>query len=706
MKKVYSLIAIALVTALLLCSCAEAGHENVSQPVQSAEEQSMQISAEEISVPVIDDFADDSKTAVGDFAIEVAEGGEYEQSNGVYTLKTSGEYTLSGSLAGQIIVDAAEDSEVKIILDGVSVTCSDSAPILVKCASEVTIRSEEGSYNTITDARTGDPDAVEESGENYDAAIYAECDLKLSGKGTLIVVSSYDNGIKTKDDLTIKNVSLKVTSPGNALKGNDSVTVKSGSLILTSTASDGVKTANSDISSKGNRRGTVTISGGTVVINAACDGISAAYDVVINEDESQCSVSVYTASYAGTGEAGAYSELYLILPNSLYSKSSDYYAYFYGDDDSDGSYVKFEYETMVYSGRTQYYGLKCKAPTDYSNVIFGIIPSGETPGGESFTSATSGGTVNRSMNAFLVTSADSEMQGDWVNLTSGSGSTKTSFSSKGIKAENSVTISAGTVIIKSMDDGIHANYGETLGDGTRSSGDVTISGGGISVTAADDGIHADGTLTISGGNVNVAESHEGLEANVVSIEGGSVTIYASDDGINACSGGSAPLVSISGGRIEVATPSGDTDAIDSNGSFTMTGGIAIIKGGASMGGMAGSVDVDRSLTVTGGTIVALGGICETPGSGSVNTYISSSASFSAGDYSIVDSSGNVIVEFSLSSSYSSIWTASESYALNGSYSILKGASNVVSWEQTSSTVGSSGGGFNPGGGGRPGGGRR
>ena len=706
MRRLYPLITFALVIAIILCSCAQSGQETSPQTEQSTQEQSLQISAEELSVPQIDDFADDSKTAVGDFDMEASEGGEYERSNGVYTIKTAGEYILSGSLQGQITVDAGEDAEVKIILNGVSITCSDSAPVLVKCASEVTIRSEDGSYNTITDARTDDPAAAEESNENYDAAIYAGCDLKLSGKGTLIVVSSYDNGIKSKDDLTVKNVSLKVPCPGNALKGNDSVTIKSGSLILTSTASDGVKTANSDISSKGNRRGTVTISGGTVVINAACDGISAACDVVINEDESQCSVRVCTASYAGTGEAGDYSELYLILPGSIYSKSSDYYAYFYGDDDSGGSYVKFEYETMVYSGRTQYYGLKCKAPAGYSNVIFGIIPSGETPNGESFTSATSGGTVNRSMNAFLVTSDDNVMEGDWVNLTSGSGNSKTSFSSKGIKAENSVTISAGTVVIKSMDDGIHANYGEKLDDGTSSAGDITISGGNISVTAADDGVRADGTLTVSGGSVSVVESHEGLEANVVSIEGGSVTVYASDDGINACKGSAAALVSISGGRVDITTPSGDTDAIDSNGSFKMSGGVAIIKGGASAGGMMGSVDVDGTLYVTGGTIVALGGICETPGSGSVNTFISSTTSFAAGDYSIVDPSGGVIVEFTLSSNYSSIWTASESYALNGSYSILKGASNVLSWEQTSTTVGSSGGGFYPGGGGRPGGGRR
>ena len=93
------------------------------------------------------------------------------------------------------------------------------------------------------------------------AAIWAACDLKLTGKGTLIVSTDYDNGIKSKDDLSVKNVTLKVTAKGNALKGNDSIEVKSGSLYLVSTVSDGVKTVNSDVSSKGNQRGTITFSG-------------------------------------------------------------------------------------------------------------------------------------------------------------------------------------------------------------------------------------------------------------------------------------------------------------------------------------------------------------------------------------------------------------------------------------------------------------
>ena len=172
--------------------------------------------------------------------------------------------------------------------------------------------------------------------------------------------------------------------------------------------------------------------------------------------------------------------------------------------------------------------------------------------------------------------------------------------------------------------------------------------------------------------------------------------------MNACKGtAKTPMINITGGYIEVTTPSGDTDAVDSNGSFAMSGGVAIIKGGSSSGMVAGSVDVDGTITVTGGTIIAFGGICETPGSGSVNTYVSSGTSFSAGPYTLAEKNGETIISFILDSSYQSVWVASESISLNKSYVLSNGSSDVLSWTQSKQSEGSSGsgggGGFRPGG---------
>ena len=197
--------------------------------------------------------------------------------------------------------------------------------------------------------------------------------------------------------------------------------------------------------------------------------------------------------------------------------------------------------------------------------------------------------------------------------------------------------------------------------------------------------------------MNVVESHEGLEGNVITVSGGETYVYGDDDGINACAGTSTALVHITGGRLEVTTPSGDTDAIDSNGSFTMSGGEVIVKGGASMGGLAGSIDVDGNVTVTGGTIIALGGISSVPANGSVNYYVSSGSSFQAGNYVLKSSDGSEIVSFVLDSSYSSVWIASDAFILNGSYELSKDGSSVLTWTQTSSAEGNYSGGFDGGG---------
>ena len=656
---------------------------------------SSETEAEKLPDPI-----DDTKTATGDFSITAKDGTAITPDGTVYKITAAGEYTATGKLDGQILVDADDDADIVIILSSASVSCADDAPILVKNAGEVTVRAAEGTYNTVTDQRAGDPSATEESEENCDAAIYSTCDLKINGLGTLIVCSEYDNGVKSKDDVKIKEVTLKVTAPGNAVKGNDSVTIESGNLILVSTEGDCIKTSNSDVSTKGNQRGTITISGGHVDVYSAQDGISAAYNVEISEGST---VNIFTASYADIEvSTGAASDLYLIVPRSTYSNTTDYYAYFYNDDDTAGVWEKFEYDSMVYSGRTSYYGLLTRAPDGYQNVIFNTLSAGVTPDGENYTASSGGGTRNTAMNGYLITGISSGViSGDWVQLTSGSGSTnKTSFSSKGVKAANEIIIDGGDVAIYCMDDGLHANADGKLENGSTAAGNITVNGGSVTIRSADDGMHADGKLTINGGTVNVAEAHEGLEGNVIEINGGSVTVYGNDDGLNACKGTVTPLINITGGYVDVTTPSGDTDAIDANGNFTVSGGFILVKGGASSGNVAGSVDVDGSITVTGGTIVALGGICETPKTGSVCTYISSGTSFSAGSYVLKDSSGNEIFAFTLSSSYSSCWIASDAIALNGSYTVARDGTSVLSWTQSSSTVGSAGswgGGFRPGG---------
>ena len=650
----------------------------------------------------------------GDFTIttEVTDG--YTVSGNVYTITEAGEYTLTGLLEeGQVVVDAAEDAEVTLILNGVSITCTTGSPIYVASADSVKIKSEEDSFNEIIDNRSAktdsDEDTEDEDTTSGNGAIYAKTDLSLTGKGTLVVTANYNNGVHTTKDLTIKNVTLKVVAVNTALKGKDSVTIESGELTLVAQGGDGIKTSDSDISDKGNQRGTVTIESGNIDIYAACDGIDAAYNVEITGD---CNLNIFTDTYSDyTGDVVASSsdDFYLVVSTSDYSDSYDYYAYYYDSDSDEGVWKQATYSTTVSNGRSaSYYALVVSAPSGYENVAFYIFESGATPSTTSYVATTEGDSVNSSMNGYLISEISSTtMEGDWVSLSTGSSSSgsssKSVYSAKGIKAANEVIIDAGTISIEANDDGIHANNETALESGEDALGNITINGGTIVITAADDGMHADNQVTINGGYIDVETSYEGIEGNLIEINDGSIYVYATDDGLNACSGNTTPCITVNGGYLEVGTPNGDTDAIDSNGYYKQTGGFVLVKGGASTGSMAGSVDVDNSITVTGGCIIALGGICETP-EDSVNAYCSSSISTSAGTYTVTDEDGTEIASFTISASYTGFWMASDNLVTGTTYTLSKDGSSVTSWEQESGTMGATSSGMGGMGGGNMGGG--
>ena len=702
MKKHLIILCAALIAAAVcLTSCADFQQaiSNMTGGGKATADTSGTVAPSEQATPsatadnVDDSIFDGSDANTGDFVLENSVGNAISAENGVYNITAAGDYTLTGTLENaQIVVNVSDSEKVKLILNGV--TMSNAGPsILALSADKVNVECAEGTYNEINDTLATE---VSSETENYDAAIYAQCDLDIQGTGTLVVTSAANNGIKTKDDLDVSEVSLKVTAYNNALKGNDSVTIESGEMILTSLSSDAIKTSNTKISSKGNQKGNITILGGKVDIYSAMDGIQAAYDAGISGN---AVVNIYTASYASSGETAAASEMYIVIPASYYSDSYDYYAYFYDGETS--ALVKAEYESPIYSGnKASYAGLTLKVPSGYDNVQFLIVEAGVQPDGDNYVACTEGETLNTAVNGYLFTEiSGSAISGDWVSISSGSGgsSTKTTYSSKGVKAGNQINVSGGTITIYCMDDGLHAN--NDVG-----TGNINISGGTLTVTAADDGIHADGILSISGGTVNIVESHEGLEGNQVLVSGGSTFVYADDDGVNATAGSSEILVQVSGGYLDVTTASGDTDGIDSNGNYQQTGGFVIVKGGSAQGNMAGSVDTDGTVTVTGGTIVALGGICTTPSNGSVNTYISQGTSFGTGEYEITDSSGNAVITFELTNTFSSVWIASELLTTGETYSLTCSGSQLLNWTQDSGTSGNySGGQGGWGGGGMPGG---
>lgn len=429
--------------------------------------------------------------------------------------------SVTGEFNGQIVIDAGDDYKFELELNGVKLYSGEHNPITVLSGDKVTLTAKKGTQNYIYDTRAAISDDDETS---YSAAIYSVCDLDLGGKGELVVVSANNNGIHTKDDLKVKNLTLYVTCEDNALKGNDSVTVTGGVLTLIAKTGDGIKTSNSSLSSKGKQKGTIALTGGTIDIYAACDGIDAAYNVEIGED---VVLNIYTDRYS------PYSE---------------------------------EVETTESGSSTSLY-----AGGFGGNGGFGGGPGGG-PGGNS-----GGGNDGNSE------------KGD--------------YSTKGIKADNEITISGGTITVNSYDDSIHANGGETLENSETSTGNVTISGGTVTLFSKDDGVHADGTLTVNGGTIDITGSYEGLEGVFVVINGGDISIVSSDDGINATTT-SGDGITFNDGNVYVYAGG---DGLDSN-SKTSYRGIVFAGGNIAVINTSGgdsSIDTENGYTYTGGSVLAV-----------------------------------------------------------------------------------------------------
>ncbi|NJL59579.1 MAG: carbohydrate-binding domain-containing protein [Desulfobacteraceae bacterium] len=294
----------------------------------------------------------------------------------------------------------------------------------------------------------------------------------------------------------------------------------------------------------------------------------------------------------------------------------------------------------------------------------------------------------------------------------------------GIASDDDIIIENGTIIIrKSVKDGIHANNNVTINggnltitptsDGIESEGDIIVNDGTVTVSAGDDGMVAATDLTINGGTVNVTKSVEGVESKGdIILNAGTVVIAATDDGLNA-----ANNITINGGYLYSNTSSGD--AIDSNGTLNINGGVTVATGGTVP---EGGADCDQNVfTITGGTLVAAGGANSTPTSTTSTQPSVLLGSATAGSVvRINDSSGAEVTDLQSNKSIIRICCfTSPNLTLGKTYTVYTGGTisggtnfyglytgatysgGTVSRTFTTTSVVTSAGGTSGGGGGRP-----
>lgn len=196
-------------------------------------------------------------------------------SGSTVTITEAGTYVLSGTLTdGQIIIDAGDEDDVRLVLENASITSTTTAPVYAKNADKVIISLPENTESTVTDTVTGT-----DGNDELTAAIFAKCDLSVNGTGTLNVNANANDGITSEDKLKITGGVLNITSADDGLVGKDAVLIKDGTVHITASG-NGIKSTKSEAD-----KGYVYIGGGTVNITAGQDGIQAETSVLISAGE-------------------------------------------------------------------------------------------------------------------------------------------------------------------------------------------------------------------------------------------------------------------------------------------------------------------------------------------------------------------------------------------------------------------------------------
>ena len=363
-----------------------------------------------------------------------------------YNITAGGTYTLSGTITDTMVTVDANNADVNIILNGVTIKNSQGPAIYVREADKVTITLAEGTTNTLSD---GSSYSITDSDSTLDAAIFSKADLTINGSGTLVLNGNYKHGIVSKDDLIISSGTLKVTANNVGLNGKDCVKINSGNITINA-GSDGIRSDNDEDTS----RGYVYLYGGTINITAGNDGIQA--ETVVNVENVDFTVK------AGGGSAASLTT-------------------------SDESYKGIKAGSDIYiSGGT--FNVNSLDDCIHSN---GTI----TISGGSYTLSSGDDGVH----------ADTDLA-----ISGSSTKLSITKSYEGIEATNLVISGGNISIVASDDGLNAAGGNDTtttarpgMGSFSSSTGKIVISGGTLYIKANGDGLDANGTLAITGGTITV-----------------------------------------------------------------------------------------------------------------------------------------------------------------------------------------------------------
>lgn len=303
LKKLISVSAAICLAAAMMTGCGEdngsAGSSASEEPKTAA---GIDVSIADLTTPgvnvdLVGDYSqeeiaaswseDDAVKIVfdGNHATITGDGAAFAE--GKVTISEGGTYVLSGQGQDvQVIVDAAEDAQVQLVLNGVTLAHGTTAPVNIVNGDEAIITLAEGTENRIKDTRAAYVEGeTEETATSEDelieGAIFSEIDLVFNGSGKLTVEAGFDDGIRTKDDMKLIGGTYQVTSQDDAFVGKDSISIRDGEYTVNAIGAAFKSNNEEDL-----EKGFVVVDGGTFDLTAKeGDGFHGEFVLVINDGQ-------------------------------------------------------------------------------------------------------------------------------------------------------------------------------------------------------------------------------------------------------------------------------------------------------------------------------------------------------------------------------------------------------------------------------------
>jgi len=515
------------------------------------------------------------------------------------TTTTEINYILSGSTTNGTFKLYSE-YKFGLVLNGVSIINDNGPAINIQSSKKVSVTVLTGTNNRLIDGST-----YASSSEDQKGTFFSEGQLNFSGKGKLEVMGRSKHGICSDGYIYILDGDITVSkAASDGIHANDYFKMDAGTVAVTAT-SNGIEC----------EKGYVAINGGAVTVNSVNDGITASYTGIETTITPYVTINGGIINITTTGDKGhaIKSESYTTINSS-------------------------DAITLKVSGKASK-GIKTTGDFTLTNGNINITTTGNAyyDTNDKDIAAPAGVNCDKIF---------SMAKGTLTITSSGIGG-------KGISVDNALTVNGGTINITTT--GTSFTYGSNTSEakGIKCDNDFTVNAGTINIASADDGIKSESSITINGGIVAITKSYEGLEAPKINLNKGNITIVSSDDCLNATNGNGGEandgsLLTIAGATVLVSSSAGD--ALDSNGSITMTGGTVVAQGPPSQPEVA--MDYNGTFNISGGLLIASG-----PNSGNMIQATSTSStqyavlgktssSLAAGSLiTIQDASGNNLVTY-------------------------------------------------------------